>query len=63
MTLGTRISLMADISKSLALEIADNWEQMASTEANTTVARRETLRECADLIRMLAERQPPANST
>jgi len=47
---------MTDISKELAFEIADNWEQMASTAE--PVAKRETLRECADLLRMTATRRP-----
>lgn len=50
---------MSDISKSVALEIADNWEQMAATERDSSPDRRSTLRECADLIRMMAEHKPP----
>lgn len=48
---------MSDISKSMALEIADNWDQMAATAE--PASRRETLRECADTIRMLANRTTP----
>ena len=40
---------VSGISKSLANEIAHNWEQMAETEQ--PVARRETLRECADFFK------------
>lgn len=47
---------MTGISKSMANEIADNWEQMAAVEEPQ--ARRETLRECADLVRMIANRKP-----
>jgi hypothetical protein len=49
---------MGDILKSTALEIADNWDQMAATELNSDPARRSTLRWCADVIRMMASRQP-----
>lgn len=49
---------MAYISENLALEIAENWEQMASTAE--PAARRATLRECADLLRMMALRKPLA---
>jgi hypothetical protein len=41
-----------NISKSMALEIADNWDQMSATALSRD--RRETLRECADLVRTLA---------
>lgn len=47
-----------DISKSLAEETADAWEAMAASELNASSDRRATLRECADLIRMLANRTP-----
>ncbi len=49
---------MADISKFMAEELADAWELAAESDTNKSPLRRETLRECADMIRMLANRAP-----
>lgn len=48
---------MSDISKFMAEELADAWD-IAASDPKADRARRETLRECADTIRMLANRTP-----
>ena len=50
---------MPYISKNQAIELADAWEAAAGMDSNKSSLRRETLRECADTIRMLATAEPP----
>lgn len=54
---------MTTISKFLALETATAWETMAEMEADSSPARRAALRECADILRMLADRSPHLGPT
>lgn len=43
------------MSTDLIDELAGNWEVMAEMESDSKPGRRETLRECADGLRMLAD--------
>jgi hypothetical protein len=47
---------MIGISPALAIEVAETWETMAEMEVASSPDRRATLRECADMVRMLATR-------
>lgn len=45
------------MSDAIFIELADAWDAMAASEESA--ARRETLRECADGLRMLVETRKP----
>lgn len=47
------------ISNFMAGELADVWANMAEMEREVRLGRRETLRECADALRMLSSAPAP----
>jgi hypothetical protein len=42
------------VSRAAVLKIADSWDAAAEKETDAPAGRRETLRECADLLRLVA---------
>lgn len=50
---------MTGLTEAVARELAEAWETMAEMEGSSTAARRETLRECADVLRMMATYERP----